>query len=338
MVEVAEGKGSRARGPRPTSSASRDEARAASANLWTPMGRRWSRKRPTSGWAAAAVGAGGVAPGARRADRGREERLMVGGRRPRVPPAERGALPVRPLRQLDVAAAPRDAAAAAAVLVLPAARRAPRARGRGEQRAARGDLRPPGVPAAEQPPRALPDPRGGDAALVDEGEGRAAEPGAAVAGDQVAQGDARPRRPGGGGRAQADRAGGQRSPPPRAPRTLPAPHLSGLTPLPSSQAGAAIKAPRGNKSQWHKAFQLDEFMDAMRTVNVLHEVAGGGRAALRHARARAGAHARRRVPHATHRAAGARAPPHAPLPPPPPHRLTRPTPSRRCSSRRNRQV
>ena len=101
-------------------------------------------------------------------------------------------------------------------------------------------------------------------------------------------------------------------------------------PLPSSQAGAAIKAPRGNKSQWHKAFQLDEFMDAMRTVNVLHEVAGGGAPQLRGMLVLGPGHTRADVYHMLRTELQARAVPLAPHPPPsphPPHRdLTRPTP------------
>ena len=99
----------------------------------------------------------------------------------------------------------------------------------------------------------------------------------------------------------------------------------GTSPLPSSQAGAAIKAPRGNKSQWHKAFQLDEFMDAMRTVNVLHEVAGGGAPQLRGMLVLGPGHTRADVYHMLRTELQARA---APLRTPLPSPTTHPTPRR----------
>ena len=41
------------------------------------------------------------------------------------------------------------------------------------------------------------------------------------------------------------------------------------------QAGADIKAPRGNRAQWHANFQLDEFVDTSRDVPVMHESESG---------------------------------------------------------------
>jgi hypothetical protein len=43
----------------------------------------------------------------------------------------------------------------------------------------------------------------------------------------------------------------------------------------SAQSGADIKAPRGNKTQWHANFQVDEFIDTARDVPVIHESEAG---------------------------------------------------------------
>eukprot|EP00908_Phaeocystis_cordata_P001217 Transcript_11305.p1 GENE.Transcript_11305~~Transcript_11305.p1 ORF type:complete len:652 (+),score=120.80 Transcript_11305:341-2296(+) len=45
--------------------------------------------------------------------------------------------------------------------------------------------------------------------------------------------------------------------------------------LKAEQAGADIKAPRGNRAQWHANFQLDEFVDTSRDVPVMHESESG---------------------------------------------------------------
>ena len=117
------------------------------------------------------------------------------------------------------------------------------------------------------------------------------------------------------------------APPAPPPAPLPPYPLRSSPPPSSSQAGAAIAAPWGNKSQWHKAFQLDEFMDAMRTVNVLHEVAGGGAPQLRGMLVLGPGHTRADVYHMLRTELQARGPPphRTPLSPPP-HRLTRPSP------------
>ena len=45
--------------------------------------------------------------------------------------------------------------------------------------------------------------------------------------------------------------------------------------LRTEQSGADIKAPRGNKTQWHANFQVDEFIDTARDVPVMHESEAG---------------------------------------------------------------
>ena len=61
------------------------------------------------------------------------------------------------------------------------------------------------------------------------------------------------------------------------PTSLLPPHSSHLTPpaVRSTQGGADIKAPRGNRAQWHANFQLDEFIDTARDVPVMHECETG---------------------------------------------------------------
>ena len=63
--------------------------------------------------------------------------------------------------------------------------------------------------------------------------------------------------------------------PPASP-TLPLPPpRSSRRAMRSPQAGADIKAPRGNRAQWHAHFQLDEFIDTARDVPVMHECEAG---------------------------------------------------------------
>jgi hypothetical protein len=65
--------------------------------------------------------------------------------------------------------------------------------------------------------------------------------------------------------------------PPHSSHLTPPTSLSHLTPpaVRSTQSGADIKAPRGNRAQWHANFQVDEFIDTARDVPVMHESEAG---------------------------------------------------------------